>query len=803
MILKSVTCFAVLRRIFLLAALSWLSLFTLSAQSPTAATSAEQDPPLEGKGSHSASNAVAEGRVLDPQGLSISDAEVRLLQGNLVVAGTNTDPAGNFRLVGHSGRYTLQISKDGFANVTKVMDIPANGLELADILLPVAIAKTTVNVTESAEYLVIATSSATKTLTPLSDVPQSISVVTSAQIKDQMMLSIADAVNYVPGVTAIQGENNRDQLVIRGNSTSADFFINGVRDDVQYYRDLYDVERIEILKGPNALIFGRGGAGGIVNRVTKLAGGFPIRELTLDGGSFGAKRVAMDLNQPLRKKFAFRLNGVYENSGTFRDYVTLERWGIAPTMTFTPDAKSSATVSYERFNDSRGSDRGIPSFQNSPVDVPINTFFGNPDYNNVRAQLDLGAATYERQLGGLTLRDRFSAGNYNRFYQNFVPGAVTPDGAMDSLSAYNNATQRRNLFNQTDLIHAAQTGNIKHTLLGGIEFGRQLTNNFRNTGYFSNSTTTVLAPISDPVIHVPVTFRQSTTDANNHVTANLAAIYAQDQVELSKYLQLLGGLRFDYFGLKYHDNRAGTNLQRIDHLLSPRAGVVFKPVAPVSIYGSYGVSYLPGSGDQFSSLTIITQQMKPETFSNYEVGLKWAVARRIAITSALYRLDRTNTRSIDPNDSTRIVQTGSQRTNGFEIGATGNLTRNWMISGGYAHQNAFVSSATAAARVAAQVAQAPHNTFSLWNNYKVVNRLGAGFGILNRSNMFAAIDNTVVLPGYTRFDTAVYYSVTERARLQVNVQNLFNRRYYVNADNNTNISPGSPRAIVTAFVVRF
>jgi catecholate siderophore receptor len=359
------------------------------------------------------------------------------------------------------------------------------------------------------------------------------------------------------------------------------------------------------------------------------------------------------------------------------------------------------------------------------------------------------------------------------------------------------------MFNQTDLSSVVFTGPIRHTLLTGVEVGRQLTDNFRKTGFFNNTATSISVPYFDPVIRIPVTFRQSATDADNHVKTNLAATYIQDQVELSRYIQLIGGVRLDHFDLQYHNNRNNDSLRRIDNLISPRAGIVFKPVTTLSIYGSYSVSYLPSSGDQFSSLTTITQQVKPEKFSNYEAGIKWDVVRSLSVTTAVYRLDRTNTRSIDPNDPTRIVQTGSQRTNGFEIGASGNVTRAWQVAGGYAYQDAFVTSATASARAGAQVAQVPHNTFSLWNNYRILPRLGAGLGILNRSDMFAAIDNTVILPRYTRVDAAIFLALTEKVRLQVNAENLLDKTYYMNADNNTNISPGSPRAVRVGLTARF
>jgi catecholate siderophore receptor len=351
--------------------------------------------------------------------------------------------------------------------------------------------------------------------------------------------------------------------------------------------------------------------------------------------------------------------------------------------------------------------------------------------------------------------------------------------------------------------YALKTDSIRHVFLAGAEFGRQVSDNFRNTGFFKNTSTTISVPFANPTIATPVTFRQSPTDANNHVVASVGAIYAQDQIELSRKVQVLGGIRFDHFNLDFHNNRNAENLSRVDNLVSPRAGIVFKPISPLSLYGSYSISYLPSSGDQFSSLTSITQTLKPEKFSNYELGVKWDVRPSLSLTAAAYRLDRTNTRATDPNEPTRIVQTGSQRTNGFELGLNGNVTRDWKIVGGYARQNAFVTNATTAAPAGARVAQVPRNTFSLWNTFRFLNKWGAGLGIVNRSDMYAAIDNKVILPGYTRVDAALYYTINEKLALQANLENLVNRKYFVNADGNDNISPGSPRAIRVGFTWAF
>jgi catecholate siderophore receptor len=406
-------------------------------------------------------------------------------------------------------------------------------------------------------------------------------------------------------------------------------------------------------------------------------------------------------------------------------------------------------------------------------------------------------------MGGWTRRVRFHAADYGRGYQNFVPGAVSADAAVVTLTAYNNHTDRSNVFNQTDLTGSVQTGTVRHVLLAGAEFGRQITDNFRNTGYFSGTATSVVVPVSDPAVRVPVTFRQSATDADNHVTTVVSAAYVQDQVELTRFLQVVAGVRADSFDVRLHNNRDASDAGRSDVLISPRGGVILKPIASLSFYSSYTVSHLPSAGDQFSSVTATTEQLKPERFTNYEAGVKWDVTPALAFTSAIYRLDRTNTRSVDPLDATRIVQTGGQRTNGVEVGLMGRLTREWQVAGGYAWQDAFVTSATASARDGARVAQVPRHSASLWNLYQVHRRLALAAGVVHRDTVFAAIDNTVVLPAFTTVDAAAYFSISGRTRLQVNVENLFDRRYYANADNNTNISPGWPRAVRVGLIAGF
>jgi catecholate siderophore receptor len=653
-------------------------------------------------------------------------------------------------------------------------------------------------------YLRLETATATKTPTLLRDIPQAVTVINRALIRDQGMQSMTDVVRYVPGITMGQGEGNRDQPTIRGNSTTADFFIDGVRDDAQYFRDIYNVERVEALKGSNAMIFGRGGGGGVVNRAMKEADWYPVRELMLQGGSFNNRRMTVDVGQGLSDRIAGRVNAMYENSDLFRDGVNLKRQGVHPTMTFLSASENTrATLGYENFRDYRTADRGIPSFRGGPLQTDVATFFGNPALSYSDARVHSSAATLaHRTSAGFNLRNTTRFTSYDKIYQNIFPGAVSFDGAEVTLSAYNNWHNRRNLLNQTDLIYVARTGSVGHTLIIGAEVGRQVTDNLRQIGYFNDASTSVSVPVSSPTNFTPVTFR-SGTDADNHVTNTVRSVYTQDQITLSDHLQLVAGVRYEKFGIRYHNNRTDSTLRRSDEMVSPRLGLILKPGTPISLYASHSVSFLPSAGDQFSSLTDVTKALEPERFRNIEVGAKWDVANRLSLTTAAYTLDRTNTRAPSPNNPAQTVQTGSQRSKGYEVGVNGRLTSAWEIAGGFARQKARITSTTAAARTGVTVPLVPGSTFSLWNKYQLASRLGLGLGLVHQTDMYATIDNAVTLPKFTRVDGAIFFRLAAHLRVQMNLENLFNEKYYPLAHNNNNITPGSPRAVRVSLTTGF
>src|SRR6185503_17492066 len=497
------------------------------------------------------------------------------------------------------------------------------------------------------EYGVRATSTATKTNTDIRNIPQALTVISEGQIEDQQLRSISDLLNFVPGASYGSGEGNRDTVVLRGNSSTADFFVDGVRDDVQFFRDFYNVDRVEVLKGPNAMIFGRGGGGGIVNRVLKRPSLQTYRQATASGDGFGGFRLTGDVDQPLGGAFGVRLNAMYEDGDSFRRHVDLKRYGLNPTAAVALGSDTRIDLGYEYFHDRRTADRGMPADGDEPSRGCRKTFFGDPDDSFARADVNLASFAVEH---------RFSAGT----------GLVT-------LQAYNHRNDRRNLFSQPDLVWEGRLAGIDQTLLFGVEVGREKSRNFRQTGTIVGGSTT---PITDPTVDRDVIFAPTATDANNRVKATVAAGYVQDQIRPTEWLELVAGLRFDSFKVDVDDLRpvGGGAFSRRDSLWSPRLGLILKPADNLSLYASYSRSYLPQSGDQFSGLTSITEGLKPERFDNVEFGVKWEPIEGLLATAAVYRLDRTNTRSSNPANPAQTVLTGAQRSKGIELGLERSIT---------------------------------------------------------------------------------------------------------------------------------
>ncbi|MBI5912491.1 MAG: TonB-dependent siderophore receptor [Betaproteobacteria bacterium] len=637
----------------------------------------------------------------------------------------------------------------------------------------------------------------TKTDTPLKEVPASVSVVPAQLMKDQAMQSMGDVIRYVPGAIHHQGEGNRDQFILRGISTTADLYVDGIRDDAQVFRDLYDLERVEVLKGAGGMIFGRGGAGGVVNRVTKKPVFGHVGEASVSLGSYSQLRGSVDVGRKINDSAAWRLNAMAENGNSFRDGFDMKRYAVNPTVALIPSAQTSLTLGIEHLHDERTADRGFPAQNGRPFNVGSSTFFGNAGQSDARSTVDGLYAILDHDFGGVQLKNSFRVTYYDKFYQNVYPdnanaSSVTAADTM-RLAAYNNANQRTNVFNQTDLTTNYNAGGLEHTLLAGLELGHQDSTGRRNTGFFGAATLATV-PASAPFA-LATSFRPNGTDADNNVNADIAALYLQDQIALSKEWKLLAGLRYDHFKTTFDDRRTTTpptDLARTDNEWSPRLGLIWSPNPASTYYASYSYSFLP-SGEQLS-LAPNTADLAPEKAKNYEIGGRWDLLPKLTLSAALFRLDRDDVRSPDPLNPGFFVKTGQQRTEGIEIGLQGEITRNWQVYAGYAHLNGRITERTSAAVAGARLQLLPENTLSVWNRFDVGNGWGAGLGVVYQADSFATLDNVVTLPAFTRTDGAIYYTFAGgKTRLALNLENLFDRKYFPTADGNNNISPGAPR----------
>ena len=643
-------------------------------------------------------------------------------------------------------------------------------------------------------YLATNSVTATKTDTPLIDIPQTINVVTRAQLDDQAHHSLADILRYIPGTTVGQGEGNRDQITLRGQNTTADFFLDGVRDDVQYYRGLYNIERVEILKGPYALIFGRGGGGGIINRVQKS----PLSDDFIYAGqasinSLGAYDMSADVNAPLSDAVAVRINAVYESFDSHRDFVRGARYAWNPYVAFKLNDAWKLGLSYEYVNDDRTTDRGVPSIAtgvgqpNRPIAGYRDQFFGVPGANYTKLEAQIAKLRLD---GALTSNLSFSGtilyGDYDKIYLNVYPNiAATAQSGTVALAAYSDPTQRENFIAQANLVWDVETGPLMHKILVGTEYGDQKSVNRRFNGALSNATFNLANPIF-PTVNFNAVSRDTVSDVK------FFSAYVQDQISFGDHIDVVAGLRYDQFNIE------GTDLfpvvdrpfARKDEKVSPRLGLIFKPQENISVYGSYSQSFLPRSGDQFLALTVTQQNLAPEKFTNYELGAKWDVQPNLNLTLAVFQLERSNATTPDPRNPVASINIGTTRTQGVELAVTGNITSSWQVHGGYSYQDA-----TLAGNDSVRLGQVPRHQASLWNRYELNDRFAAGLGIIHQSSQFAAIrtsPNTTKLPAFTRVDAAFYYDLSDALQLQLNVENLFNTDYYSDAHNNNNISTGAP-----------
>ena len=681
-----------------------------------------------------------------------------------------------------------------------------------------------------------------KTATPIEEIPQSVSILTSDLLSLQGTTSISEIADYVPGISAGQGEGHRDHIMFRGFRSTADFFVDGVRDDVQYYRPLYNIDQVEVLRGANALFFGRGGTGGLINRVTKTAQiGDKFSEYQISMDDFGGNSIRLDTNVTVNSNAAVRLNYYEENLENHRDFYYGDNSGFNPTFKFNLGDNTAVNLSYETLDHDRYIDRGIPSVGGTPVSSLADTTFGSQNDNLSTLDAENIRLTVDHKLNDSSkIRFNYTDNEYNKMYQNLYADSYDATADTVTLAGYRDTTDRSSEIMSLDFISEKEVGGFFHKFVFGYESiktsndnGRfymdtdneetlytladqasWLVNNEPDDGWDSPGELTTLEAqtkfqneiigtevnqkgekitiaVANP-LDLSATPYNFVTEEYDGTEAELevSSIYFSDEISVTDKLDVVLGGRLDTFDLSVTDvyGNSGGSASKKDEEFSPRLGFSYKASEDVTYYASYSESFIPKSGDQYADLKGTTKQKTdPDVYENTEFGVKYDLNSGISLTAAYYDLN-----AVKPSGS---VQDGNYSVSessveGYEITLIGNINRNWFISAG-----ADIIKGDAPEEVA-------DKSYSLWNLFKIDSKLSLGLGLIHKGDTLGK-GKSVNLPSYTRVDASAHYKVDENLSLQVNIENLTDKLYFPHSYGSGQVSVGAPLHATFKIVGKF
>ncbi len=655
---------------------------------------------------------------------------------------------------------------------------------------------------------------------PLRDVPQTITVIPRAVMEEQGATTLRDVLRNVAGITFQAGEGGvpaGDQLSIRGFSARTDMFVDGVRDFGGYSRDAFNMEQVEVAKGPTSALAGRGVTGGAINQVSKAPTLTPSADVTFGAGNASYQRSTIDINQPLESfpiaGTAVRLNAMWTDTDVpHRDYVSSERWGIAPSIAFGAGTRTRATVSYYRLQQDNLPEYGLPwvpantnpelaAYANGPAPVAQNSFYGlvNRDFEDTSTDLVTADLAYD-------MTSRATVRNLSRWGRNDRDSVITAPrfASVNTSTTLNRQLQSRDmedriLANQTNLVARVPTGPVEHALVAGAEFSTERSENYSRTGPAAPQTDlfhpNALDPYAGPIVR---------TGAHTRGVADSAAVYLFDTVALGAHWELTGGLRWDRFAVDYESvSVAGvsTPFSRTDTMTSGRGGIVFKPRPEGSVYVGYGTSFNPSA--EGLSLNASTVDLEPEKSRNYEVGTKWDLFRQqLSATAALFRTEKTNSRTpgVNPGDPPTVLA-GHQRVDGLELGVSGRLARWWTVLANYAHMRSEIEASNNPAELENNLALVPRHTLSLWTTAALPGHISMGGGVQYMDTVFRNATNTSEVPSYWLLNAVAAYEVNTHLTLRLNGSNLADKEY-VDRVGGGHYIPGPGRQVMVTATVR-
>jgi catecholate siderophore receptor len=678
----------------------------------------------------------------------------------------------------------------------------------------------------------------------LLDTPQTATVIPAEVIKEQGASTLVQVLRSTPGISMQAGEGGTggapgDSLSIRGFNARKDIFIDGVRDFGSYSRDPFNLDQVEIVKGPSSALAGRGSTGGFVNLVTKQPQKDSFYAGTVSGGTDSYKRLTLDLNQSLDngteayKGAALRINAVGFDADTpGRDYVTNRRKGINPTLTFGLGSPTQVSIGFFHLDQDNLPDFGIPfvplannnvpgvaGYGNQVAPVPYSNFYGlvNRDHENVYT--NIGTLTVRHEFGNGVLLSNHT--QYGLTYRDSIVSA--PRFINATTTNINHELQTldetdTSIVNQTDAVFKFSTDSVKHTVVTGVEIGYETSGNYAKGAYNPGTSPATSAPLAatafpttdlfHPDAFQPYSYSVLRTGAHTYTAARTQALYAFDTVDFDKRWSLTAGLRWDRFDAESESTssiftgNAVTDLGRVDKFLSWRAALSYKPAQNGNIYLAAGTSFNPSAealtlANAANSLN--SSNLGPEKSISYEVGTKWELDK-LLLTAAVFQIDKTNARTEDPaNPNDFITLNGEQRMRGVELGASGKLTPEWGVTAGYAYLNGRIISSANPLEVGQPMSSAPKNSASLWTTYAFASRWDIGGGVTYVGKRVVNTTNTRQVDGYTTLDAMAAYHVNGHFTVRLNAYNLTDKSYVLdmyNTGSSGHVIPGPGRSAV-------
>ena len=645
---------------------------------------------------------------------------------------------------------------------------------------------------------------------PLLNTPQTITVIPKEVIEEQGATTLRDVLKNVPGLTITAGEGGNpagDNLTLRGFSARNDIFVDGVRDLSPQSRDPFNLEQVDVVKGPGSVYTGRGSTGGSINLLNKTPGLRRSFGGTLDFGTDRTRRATADINIPFKDSLAFRLNLLGHHSGVAgRDVVNFDRWGVAPSLSFGLGKPTRFTASYYKLKQNNISDYGIPwvpvtnnvlvEFRDRPAPVPRNTFYGlrNRDFESLNS--DLVTLKFERDFDdNLSLRNQFRFADSSRDSMATPPRFASNNSTVINREMRSWLTEDRVWDNQTDFIARFSTGTVEHSLITGVNLTRE--HNTRKTRTALNMPTTLLNPNPDDVFTGVIT----TSPIVGDVTANSQAVYLFDTAKLGKKWELNGGLRWDRFDAD-GITTTGTPVSRVDRMLSVRAGAVFKPLPQGSVYASYGTSLNPSlEGLSYNTANTV---IDPEKTYTVEAGSKWDFfGGRMLLSGAIFRVEKLNARTpgVSPGDPPQVLE-GKQLVMGLELSAEGNITREWQVLAGYTFLDSTTVESSVVGEIGKELVNTPPHSFNVWSTYRLPSGFHFGGGARFVDRRFGNTINTRFVDAYWTFDAMASYPISSHVDLRLNISNLTDK-YYFDRIGGGHIVPGPGRMAMLSTSFRF